>query len=52
MMGNESKDHRKDATCIQSSAERETNPAVVVVWREGEAIRQKGQFGARTVWSR
>jgi hypothetical protein len=29
-------------TCIQSTVERETNPGVGVVWREGEAIRQKG----------
>jgi hypothetical protein len=26
-------------TCLQSAVEQETNPVVVVVWREGEAIR-------------
>jgi hypothetical protein len=39
-------------TCTQSTVEREKNPVVVAVRREGEgeAIRQKGQFGIRTVW--
>jgi hypothetical protein len=42
MMGKESKYDRMDATYIQSSLEPETNPVVVVIWREGEAISQKG----------
>jgi hypothetical protein len=36
----------------QSNVGPETNPVVVVVavvWREGEAIRQKGRLGVRTV---
>jgi hypothetical protein len=31
-------------TYIQSNAEDERNPVVVMVWTEGEAIRQKGCF--------
>jgi septum formation topological specificity factor MinE len=27
---------------VQSNVDPETNPVVVVVWREGEALRQKG----------
>jgi hypothetical protein len=36
-------------TYIQSNAEGETNPVVVVVWRDGEAIRQKGRLKGRKV---
>jgi hypothetical protein len=46
MMGNGSKYHRSDVY-IHSNAGRETNPAVVVVWSEGEAIRQKGCLWVR-----
>jgi hypothetical protein len=38
-------------TCNQSTAERERNPVIVVVWSEGEGIRQEGRLGVRTVWS-
>jgi hypothetical protein len=38
-------------TYIQSTVERETNPVAVVVWRKGEAIRQKGSLAGKTVWS-
>jgi hypothetical protein len=44
MIGNESNLHRNDANIyIQLNIERERNPVVVVVWREGEATRQKGR---------
>jgi hypothetical protein len=36
-------------TYIQSNAEPEANPAVRVVWRGGEARRQKGRLGGRKV---
>jgi hypothetical protein len=51
MMENESRYHRNDATYIQSNVEPETNPVLAVVPSEAEAVRQKGQFGVRTVWS-
>jgi hypothetical protein len=38
-------------TCTQSTVERERNPVVVVVWSEGERIRQESRLGVRTVWS-
>jgi hypothetical protein len=37
--------------CIQSNVEPERKLVVVVAWREGEAIRQKGVWGVRTLWS-
>jgi hypothetical protein len=37
-------------TCTQSTAERERNPVVVVVWSEGDGISQEGRLGVRTVW--
>jgi hypothetical protein len=36
-------------TYIQSNVEPKRNPVVVVVWREGEAIRQKGGWVVRTI---
>jgi hypothetical protein len=38
-------------TCTQSAVERERNPVAVVVWSEGEGIRQEGRLGVRTIWS-
>jgi hypothetical protein len=38
-------------TCTQWTVEREKNPVVVVVWSEGEGIRQEDRLGVRTVWS-
>jgi hypothetical protein len=38
-------------TCTQSTVERERNPVIVVVWSEGEGIRQEGRLGVRAVWS-
>jgi hypothetical protein len=40
-------------TCIQSNVEPERKlmgVVVVVIWREGEAIRQKRRLRVRTVW--
>jgi hypothetical protein len=36
-------------TSIPSNVEPEGKPVVVVVWRGGEAIRQKGRLGGRAV---
>jgi hypothetical protein len=36
---------------MDMNVERERNPVVVVVWSEGEGIRQEGRLGVRTVWS-
>jgi hypothetical protein len=38
-------------TYTQSTVERERNAVVVVVWSEGEGIRQEGRLGVKTVWS-
>jgi hypothetical protein len=38
-------------TCAQWTVERERNPVIVVIWSEGEGIRQKAQLGVRTIWS-
>jgi hypothetical protein len=36
-------------TYIQSNAEAEAKPVVAVVWRGGEAIRQKGRLEGKVV---
>jgi hypothetical protein len=40
-------------TCIESNVEPETNPVVVVIWREGEGRRQKaeGSIVSKNGWS-
>jgi hypothetical protein len=42
---------RTRQTYIQSNAELQAKMVVVVVWRAGEAIRQKGRLGGRPAGS-
>jgi hypothetical protein len=51
LMPNGNKCHRTEANYIQSNAEAEGKPVVVVVLRGGEAIRQKEQLGGRAAGS-